>query len=136
MPSALPGYSALESMSPDSFTRKITFLYNWKDSAGVLVPEYRDTIVTGDFLITVSFMPQRVTGNVPANAPGKYHYRLVLAIGWQSVDGKPSTSCMNATVSGVDEVNFGGSGCPTMGRALKQSEYYFTGEDGSFFYDR
>ena len=49
-----PRYPSFDSASPNSYTRKITFAYDWReDSAYNIVPMYKDTIVTGDFELTV-----------------------------------------------------------------------------------
>jgi hypothetical protein len=126
----------LDTMSANSFTRKITFLCNWTDSAGVIVPEYCDTIVTGDFIFTVEMLPKRgVNKYASADTPGKYHYEIPLGIGWHNTDGKSSYTTMDAVVENT-VIKFAGNACAQTSRPFAKNTYYFPGLDGSGLYDR
>ncbi len=131
-----PNYVDMDTISPDAYTRKITFAYDWEDSAGTTVPLLKDTIVTGDFIFTVVMHPKRE--RIPGSSddtPGKYHYRIPIAIGWESVDGNSSFTFVKIIVDGDDTM--GGQGaCPSLSRPIMFGEYSFPGVNGNGIFDR
>ncbi len=132
-----PEHSLLDAAPDSSFIRKITFLYDWKDSAGIIVPLCRDTVVAGDFIFTVAVRVIReLSPQATPDTPGKYCYKVPVALGWEAVNNQLSITTIEADAD--DNLVIASSGtCPSLGRPLPSPRYYyFPGLDRAGLYDR
>lgn len=128
-------YADYDSISPDSYTRKITFLKEWRDSADSVIPIYCDTEVTGDFLITVRIHTKRVPVDIGDDVSGEFEYKIPIGLGWKTIKGGASFTSMDVVVQ--DHLVLGNrNGCPSMSRSIISDYYDMAGPDGSGIFYR
>ena len=116
-------YPSWDTISHDTYTRKITFVSDWYDSAGIAMPFFKDTVVTGDLYLTFTMKTHRQKAY-----DNFFNYVIPVNVGWEATDGKLSLTKVEAgAIRDVKEVccYSASGGCPDNNRPLRHELVYY-----------